>query len=343
MSSVTSSKKSPGSPTLSYDDLVEIISRLEQEKELYKFQLEQLKQHVFGKRSEKHYRDIPGQGSLFEPEVPKESEEEYVEVCAHKKKRRSKKSIPKDLPVETILYEPEETHCQTCGEELREFSRDTREEVEFEPARFFKREHVTVHCSCLKCHTVQSGEVPPESKPVIPGTQVGAGFLAHLVTSRISDHLPYYRQSQMYEREGVFIPDKTLSRYGLAVGGLLEPVAKAIKVELLRQGYLQADETHLDVLDSKKSPNTHTGQLWVLNDPLSRLTYYEYHEGRDKGAARALLGSYKLALQTDAYSCYNEHPGLRLGCMAHARRYFVKAKKLAPKECNHVIRLIGEL
>lgn len=320
------------------------ISLLEQQNELLKFKLEQMERALFGRKSEKQFPDTPEQAQLFESaktEEPELEEEEVVE--AYKRIRRSKKVIPDDLPIEEIVYEPEETECPECGGALEEFSRDVREELEFNPMSFFRRHHVTVHCSCPKCKQVVSGETPVENKPVIPGSQVGAGFLSHMVTSRICDHLPYYRQSQMYGRLEVYFPDKTLSRYGLIVGSLLEPVAKAIKQELLKKKYLQADETRLEVLDQEKSPNTHTGQLWVLNDPLSSLTYYEYHRGRNQEAADLLLKDFTGTLQTDGYVCYDKHEGEHAACLAHARRYFVKAKKLAPRECNQAMKLIGEL
>ena len=315
------------------------ICKLEQELDLFKFKFEQLQQHVFGKRSEKSFPTSPNQGQLFESKpVLKPEGDEYTEIKTHKRKRNSKKSIP-ELPVVEIVYEPSESHCADCGSELKEFSRDVREEVEFEPARFFKCCHVTVHCSC-SCNKVHSGKA---ASAIIPGSQTGPGFLAQLVVAKFCDHLPYYRQSQMYVREGVFYPDKALSRYGLRVAELLEPIAKAIKAELLNKNYLQADETPLEVLDTEKSSNIHKGQLWVLNDPLSPLVYYEYKQSRSTEAANQLLDGFKGTLQTDALASYNEHAGIRIGCMAHARRYFVKAEKLASKECKHVLKLIGAL
>lgn len=333
--------------TPSYDELVAINRMQSQELELLRFKLNQLLEGKYGKSSQKSYPDSPAQGNLFEPsllgnEKEENEEEEYTEVAPHKRKRRSKKSIPEDLPVEVIEYAPEHTHCE-CGCELGEFSRDTREEVEYRPARFFRRKHVVVYSSCPKCKTVYGGKTPVESRPVIPGAQVGPGFLSHVVVSKFSDSLPYYRQSQIYERDGVFFPDKTLSRYGLTVAALLEPIAKAIKQFLLEKRYLQADETHLDVLDSEKSHTCHCGRLWTLLDPLSSMTYYEYHPGRSQEAADAFLESFNGTLQTDAYVCYDNYPGKHIGCMSHARGYFVKAKKLAAKDSRHVINLIGRL
>jgi transposase len=325
----------------------ERILELEQKNSLIEFKLKQLTEYVYGRRSEKQVISSPNQETLFDsstPQNPAACEEEYIDVAAHKKKRPSKKKVPEDLPVDEVVYEPTETHCGDCGEELHELSRDIREETEFRPARFFKRQHVTVNCVCPKCKDeVYRGKTPPEAKPVIPGAAVGPGFLAHVMVSKFVDHLPYYRQSKIYEREGVFFPDKTLSRYGMAVGALLEPVAKQIKKAILATEYLQGDETHIDVLDKDKSPNTHTGQLWVLNAPLDNLTYYEYNKSRSKEAANSLLSDFSQTLQTDAYAAYGDHSGIHIGCMAHARRYFVKAREAAKKESQHVIRLIAQL
>lgn len=346
---MSSSESTENSKQPSYSELVACNSLLEQELELAKFKIKELEKHIFGRRSEKRHHDISKeQAVLFEgeaKEVEESSTEETISVQGYIKKiRKSKKEFPKDLPVEEIVIEPHEAHCSNCGSELREFGRDTRDELDFTPASFFRRQVVTVHCSCPKCKNTVSGVVPPELKPVIPGSQVGAGFLSHLMTSRYADHLPYYRQSQMYERLGVYFPDKTLSRYGLHCGTLLQPVARAIKQELFTLPYLQADETRLEVLDKEKSPNTHTGQLWVLSDPLgSNLTYYEYHTSRCQAAATSFLDGYSGTLQTDGYVCYDKHKGVQLGCWSHARRYFVKAEELSPKESKHVLLLIGKL
>ena len=323
-------------------DLTATINLLKQELELFKFKYEQLQQHVFGKKSEKKFLDSSEQLNFLNPDQAGTSDEledsaDYIIVSEHKKKRRSKKVFPKDLPVDEVVYEPVESHCSDCGEELKEFSRDEREEIEFEPARFFKRLIVKVNCSCPKCKKVESGKTP---NPVIPGSQLGAGFFAHLVTSRFCDHLPYYRQSQMYERQGVFIPDKALSSYAMKLGSILQPVAREIKDYLLSLDYLQVDETRLEVLEKEQ---THRGQLWVLNDPHSGLTYYEYHDSRSKSAASDLLEHYSSALQADAYTAYDDYQGFTLGCLAHARRYFVKASKIASRDCRKAVKMISEL
>lgn len=329
------------------EQLVKQITRLEQEKELYRHRYEELRRKLFGRSSEQRHVIDPGQELLFEEKVPESSASaaDSTEVSSYERKKRSKKEFPAELPVDEIIYEPTETHCGECGEELREFSRDIREEIEHHPAKFFRRQHVTVHCSCPKCKKTVSGEVPLENQPVLPGAQVGVSFLSHVMVSKCCDHIPYYRQSQMYEREGVFFPDKTLSLYGLRVGELLQPVARHLKQAALSLSYIQADETRLRVLDHEKEENAHTGQLWVMRSPLREnpIVLYEYHQGRGKEDAKNFLGNFQGALQTDALASYDEFTGVRLGCMSHARRKFIEAKNISKKESSHVLRLIGQL
>ncbi|MCB0328457.1 MAG: IS66 family transposase [Bdellovibrionales bacterium] len=338
----------------SYEELAAVhaatldqLTRTEQEKELYRHRYEELRRKLFGRSSEQRHVIDPGQESLFEAVEPPSSvpEENYTEVPSHQRQKRRKKVFPEDLPIDEVIYEPTETHCEECGEELEEFSRDIREEIEYNPASFYRRQHVTVHCSCPKCKATVSGEVPPENHPVIPGSQVGPSFLSHVMVSKHCDYIPYYRQSQMYERSGVFFPDKTLSLYGMRVGELCQPVARYIKQVVLSLDYLQADETRLRVLDHDKEANAHTGQLWVMRS-VSRenpIVVYEYHQGRGKEDAKEFLGNFSGALQTDALASYDDFAGTRLGCMTHARRKFVAAKKISEKESAHVLKLIGQL
>ena len=324
--------------------LISLISsntHLEQELELMKFKYKKLQQTVYGKKSEKQFLDSSEQLNIFgneeSPAPETEDSDEYESINYKRKKKSSKKYFPEDLPVDEVVFTPTERNCTDCGAELKEFSRDIREDIEFKPARFFRRQIVKVNCSCPKCKKVVSGKTP---SPVIPGSQLGASFFAHLITSRFSDHLPYYRQSQIYQREGVIIPDKSLSNYAQILGSLLQPVAKGIKESLLSLDYLQADETRLEVLEKEK---THRGQLWVLNDPRSNLSYYEYHDSRSQVASDSFLNNYSGALQTDGYVTYGNHQGVSLACLAHARRYFVKASKLAPKDAKHIVKLISKL
>ena len=117
------------------------VDKLTQELELFKFKYEQLQQYIYGKKSEKQFLDDSSQLNIFggnntEPDLEPADQDDYLEVNYKSKKRVSKKSFPKDLPVDEVEYLPTESNCADCGTELKEFSRDIREEIEFQPARF---------------------------------------------------------------------------------------------------------------------------------------------------------------------------------------------------------------
>ena len=110
--------------SFSHGELVKISTHLQQENELLKFQFEELKKYVFGKRSEKQIPQSPEQEKLFA--LPERIQEpEYQEVKGYKKKKNSKKKIPADLPVEQIIYEPQQSECEHCGGANRVLSRCT--------------------------------------------------------------------------------------------------------------------------------------------------------------------------------------------------------------------------
>lgn len=356
MSNTNSSDVAP--EVFSYGEMLKAFSlitqRQEQQIELLKYQLEDLKKQLYGPRSERlRLEQSERQLSLLESEESQAERQKSIEELfeeidpkPYKRKRHSKKVIPSDLPIKEEVYHPEEKICSCCQQELVEISRDIRKEVECVPAQYFMRHHVVINKACPKCREkegVHRGVVPPSATPVIPKSEVGPGLLAKIIEDKVVNHLPLYRQSQMMEREGIFIPDKTLSRYFLALALLFEPVAKEIKKRLLTRDYLQADESRSYVLMEEKKGTTHVGQLWVLLDPKNQEVYYEYHTDRSQQSAGELLLGYDKALQTDACVAYDIHKGLQLNCNAHARRKFVDARKSASKECNHVLKLFQEL
>lgn len=356
MSSTSSSEKSSESPL--YLELFKAFSltaqRQEQQIEHLQYQVESLKKQLYGPKSERlRLEQSEHQLSLLESEESqaerqKSLEEQFEEIDPkpYKRNRRSKKMIPSDLPVEEKLYEPKEKTCSNCQGELVEISRDIRKEIECVPAKYYIKHHIVVNKACKSCRGdegVYRGTVPPSATPVIPKSEVGSGLFAKIIEDKLANHLPLYRQSQMMEREGIFIPDKTMSRYFLILAVLFEPVAKEIKKRLLRRDYLQADESRSYVLMKEKEGKTHIGQLWVLLDPREQEVYYEYHTDRSQQSAKELLVGYLGALQTDAYVAYNIHQGVTLHCNAHARRKFFDARKAASKECNHVLKIFKEL
>ena len=168
------------------------------------------------------------------------------------------------------------------------------------------------------------------ARPIEKG-RPGPELLAHVVTSKYADHLPLYRLEQIFERHGVQVTRRA-SEWNGAVADLLEPIVRVMHREQVRQSsWIQCDDTTLDVQDPSRAPEIRTGHLWVYRGELGEVVYdftWSRQSGRAAEDAGQLLRGY---LQVDAAPAYNDvfaqSPGIiEVGCMAHARRYFRRAR-----------------
>jgi transposase len=138
-------------------------------------------------------------------------------------------------------------------------------------------------------------------------------------------HLPIYRQIERFKREGVKIASPTINGWQESIANLLGPLYDCLKQRVLQQGYIQADEIPVQVLDKNKKGNTHRGDFWEYRDPLTNTVFFEYRRGRGRESPAGPLKYFRGYLQTDGYAVYNKIGDKKditlLNCMAHARRY----------------------
>jgi hypothetical protein len=155
------------------------------------------------------------------------------------------------------------------------------------------------------------------------------------VVAKYCDHLPLYRQQAILEREaGVEISRATLDGWVMRVGELLEPMVAAMRQDLLRASYIQADETTVPVQMHDKRGADHQAYLWQYGSPGGE-TVFEFQLGRGREGPRKFLGNWEGILQTDGYQAYDDVGGpkmVHVGCWAHARRKFVDAVKVNPQD-----------
>jgi transposase len=133
--------------------------------------------------------------------------------------------LPAHLPREVRMHLPKQKVCPDCGGELRKFGEDASEMLERIPAHFLVIRHVRVKLTCTCCERIVQAAAP--SRPIERG-MAGPGLLAHVLVSKFSDHLPLYRQSEIYAREGVELDRSTLADWVGASGRLLEPTGRSV-------------------------------------------------------------------------------------------------------------------
>lgn len=270
--------------------------------------------------------------SVTREEVEAEAQREPVTHAPARKRKPhpGRKPLPENLPRVEQVIPCAERNCKACGAETAVIGYDESELLDVEPTHYFvrvtKREKRA--CRCCDQGTVTMPELTPR---IVEKGLASDRVVIQAVVAKYCDHLPLYRQAVMLEREaGVEIGRATLDGWVMRVGELLEPVTRAMRLDILGASYLQADETTVPVQMNDQRGENHQAYLWQYGKPGGE-TVFEFCLGRGREGPNKFLGDWEGILQTDGYQAYDNIGGPKLvhvGCWAHARRKFVDAVKL---------------
>jgi transposase len=265
-------------------------------------------------------------------EVEAESRREPIATAApRERKHPGRKPLPEHLPrIEEVIAC--EANCTHCGGETRVIGYDFSEVLEQEPAKWFVRVTKREKRACGNCSGVQMPELAPR---IVEKGLASERVVIETVVAKYCDHLPLYRQEAILKREaGVEISRATLDGWVMRVGELLQPVVESMRADLLGASYLQADETIVPVQMHDNRGSDHQAYLWQYGTPGGE-TVFDFQLGRGRDGPAKFLKDWNGILQTDGYQAYDQVGGPRLihvGCWAHARRKFVDAVKVNPKD-----------
>jgi len=297
-----------------------------------KLMIEKLRHMMFGKKSEKIVIKLEQLEFGLEEEETTQAEMEAVldrvSPAKEPKTRPERKPLPEHLDREVVTHVPGHDCCLDCGSKLRHFGDDVSEQLEYIPDSFKVIRHVRPKFSCTGCDRVV--EAPAPSRPIERGL-AGPGLLAHVIVSKFSDHLPLYRQSEIYARQGVEISRSTLAGWVGGASDLLSPLVDAIQKHVLVGRKLHADDTPMPVL-SPGNGKTKTGRLWTYvrddrpaGEETAPAVWFAYSEDRKGEHPRQHLKNFNGALQADAYAGFHHLYGNHIyeaACWAHSRRKF---------------------
>jgi transposase len=314
----------------------QLLSR-EREIEHLKLLLAKLHGMQFGRKSEKVQRQIEQLELRLEELEANRSEKESnaPEPLFNSSSptpppaKPARRTLPDHLPRETRRHEPKETVCPQCQGELRKLGEDVSEVLEFVRASFRVIRHVRTKLSCIKCDCIVQAQAP--SRPIARGMG-GPGLLAHVLASKYCDHLPLYRQSQIYARQGVELERSTLADWVGGCSRLLEPLVEALRRYVISAGKLHADDTPVPVL-APGNGKTKTGRLWTYvrddrpaGDTAAPAVWFVYSPDRKGEHPEQHLKKFRGTLQADAYAGFNQlYEDGRIeqaACWAHVRRHF---------------------
>ena len=292
------------------------------------------KKALFGTKSEKldpaqyelELEDIETAITQVEAEI--DADERTAPVRPPKPRQTNRGSLPKHLERVEVVIAPEAS-C-ACGAECHVIGEDVSERLDIIPAQF--RVLVTRRPK-YACRSCEGGITQaPAAAHIIAGGMPTEATLAHVLVSKYADHLPLYRQAQIYSRQGIDLDRSTLATWVGKSAFELTPVYDALMADLKRSTKLFMDETPAPVLSPGRK-KTKTGYFWTLarddrpwggDDPPG--VAFTYAPGRSGQHADTILTGFSGILQVDGYAGYNrllKRPAQDVTlayCWAHARR-----------------------
>jgi transposase len=323
-----------------------------------RFQLARYRRAEFGQSSEKLAREADQLELAIEALETDQAERlaaaspvvaAAIETAVEAQKP-ARRPLPEHLPRESILHQASHD-CPSCGGALRRIGEDVTETLDYVPGRFKVVRHIREKLSCRACDTVVAAPAPDHA---IARGRAGAGLLAHIVVSKYDDHLPLYRQAEIFAREGVNLETSTLSGWVGATAAALQPLIDALAGEVMASDTLHVDDTPVPVL-APGTGKTKTGRLWTYvrderpfagSRPPAALFFYS--PDRKGEHPRTHLKDFRGVIHADGYAGFNElFVGGQIAeaaCWAHVRRKFfdVHAATASPT-AKEALDRIGQL
>ena len=316
-------------------------------------QIKELKAIVFGSKGEKF---ISGntEGVTAPDMFPEDKLGEHTVIkttLVQYEKKKTKLSVrhpgrnplPDTLRREIIELKPKEDVSH-----LKAVSTQITEVLEYQPGELFVKRYVRpeyIKPTADGLNAVRLIASLP-SLP-IPKAIAGSSVLTYLLVSKFIDHLPIYRQLQIFKRQNVTLKQTTVSGWTAQACTLLQCIFDLHCREVLKSNYLNVDETTIKVLDKDKKGTTHKGYYWVYYDTGKKLALFDYQPGRGALYPQAMLQNFTGYLQSDGYNAYETFDKVdqitTLCCWAHARRKFFEAKDYDIKNAELILQEIQSL
>jgi transposase len=335
--------------------------QLQTENKLLRQKVDALVKKVFGASSEKL---DPNQLDLFQPEsspgketasseiVEVDKEEAKTPIARRTKAAAGKPRWPEDLLVVVQVLDPMEVTA--APSQWRCIGEEISEQLDYEPAQFLRRRLVR-RKFVLRAKVDAVPVIAQLPERLLERSLPAPGLLAQIIVSRFVDHLPYYRQEQIYwTRHQVWLPRQSQSRWMELAADWLRPIYDEIRSEVFHQnapdeGYVQIDETPIRYLDpGGLGQGSKTGFFWTASRPGGDAVYTWQTSRAATSLDNVVPSDFSGVIQCDGYAAYASYAkgkgGIQLAaCWAHARRKFFEARELDPVPIGWVLRQIANL
>ena len=289
-------------------ELRDVVAELRKQIESQQAHIHRLVKITFGRGGERVEGPTLFDGmAIPEAEVAPPVEPPTSEATPEtKRKGHGRRCKPKDLPRrrEEIDLSEAEKICACCGQHKIRIGQITSERLDYQPMAIFVRELVRPTYACRSCE--QRGHDPQIARAVLPPepirkSGIGSGLLAHVIVSKMVDHLPLHRQESILARHGWDVRRSTLCDHLRKCGELLTPLYDLMHRRLLQSFAIHADDTPLLLLRPRR-----TAYAWVyLGDTQHPYTLFDLTAGRSQTFPQHFLDGYRGFVHADAYDGYN--------------------------------------
>ena len=308
-------------------------------------------------RGKQRERVDPDQLLLFEIGELEKLIEEQVEANEEaakpkKKRKRGGRLIPDGLPTETIEHTlPEEERlCPIDGEPMQPIRWEESKQLDYVPgqAKVIITKRAVYACS-TKHDEAKLITAPKPPQPIEKGLAT-AGLLAQVVVSKFGDHLPGYRQEDIFSRHGIEIRRSTIYSWLAQVADLCLPLYELMNRRVIQSKVIHTDDTQVKLIDHSIA-GTRLARFWgYLGDANHPYAVYDFTTDRSRAGPEKFLADFRGYLQADAYGGYDgiysdklDDGIIEVACWAHCRRYWHKAKEQDPARAHHVLAYVSQL
>ena len=322
------------------------IKSLEEELKRSNENMEYLIKKLYGRKTEKTSA-IDGQlvisdielGLFNEPEKEMDltilEEAPFEEPVKKTRKGYKRKDLFKDLPSQEQIYKLDESQqvCPVDGNKLSTIGKKfIRSEIKYIPAEISVVNIYQETYECRKCKKEDRPGIfnPYTPEPVLQHSYATASSVAWTMYQKFVQSVPLYRQEKDWKQMGFEIKRQTLSNWIMKTSEeWLYPVVDKLQEELLKEKYLHADETPVQVLNEEGKENTAKSYMWVYSTSSNTkrgIRIFKYTPSRTGDYPKDFLKDFCGYLHTDGYAGYNKVENIhQCLCWAHLRRYFSDA------------------
>lgn len=336
-----------------YEKLVgraEKTDRLEKEVDLLKAMLRLMRLEKYGSKSEK-LSDDQLELLELEPGVNAAEIENEIKVESNPVKVREhagRNALPLHLERREEVLTSSERQCPCCGEARCVIGYEEREVLDLEPASYFVRVIKREKLACRKCPDGGVVTAAVSGPKIVEKGKLSDAVVVDVLIKKYASHLPIYRQQADLERDfGIELSRSTLNAAVLSAGELLMPMMGVLRADLLAGGYIQADETSVEVQGTPVQGRNHQAYEFQYSRPGGPVVF-DFQMSRAREGPTRFLSGYGGILQCDGYAGYDKvgTPQIvRAGCMAHARRKYNEALKVDPqdRDAAEILAIIAKL